>query len=147
MAWSNVDDLSLYLMTLMANGVAPGGERVVSAENLSETWRPQVPISSTESYGLGWTVGTCRNQPVIKHSGNMIGFTSDLSFLPESDLALGSLTNGALSYPCTDAVRTRAYEIACGLESDADEHIGFVLEQLEGVVALAAAASGDAPSA
>jgi CubicO group peptidase (beta-lactamase class C family) len=41
-SWSNARDTARYLMTQLPRGIAPDGRRVVSAENLTVTWQPQV---------------------------------------------------------------------------------------------------------
>src|SRR5690606_30172147 len=40
----------------LMTGVVPDGASVVSEENLSETWLPQVAVTADASYGLGWFV-------------------------------------------------------------------------------------------
>src|SRR5581483_3308049 len=42
--WSNAREMARYLQTELARGVAPGGTRVVSAENLEATWAPGVSV-------------------------------------------------------------------------------------------------------
>jgi CubicO group peptidase (beta-lactamase class C family) len=146
-AWSNVDDMARYLTMELNDGVAPGGERVVSAANLHATWEPQVPVGDGLSYGLGWFVDSFKSQPMIQHAGNTIGFTSDLAFLPESDLGIVVLTNSALANLFTESVRYRALEIAFDLEPEGDEIIAFALEQQAEQRALGASVIGEAPAA
>jgi CubicO group peptidase (beta-lactamase class C family) len=146
-AWSNVDDLALYLLTELSDGVAPDGERVVSAASLHETWRPQVPVSDSVSYGLGWFVDSFKSQQMIQHSGNTIGFTADLVFLPESDLGIVILTNASLANLFTESVRHRALEIAFDLEPEGEEFVEFALERQAELRAQGAAVIGTAPTA
>lgn len=147
MVWSNVDDLGRYLLTQMAGGVTPEGERVVSLANLSETWQPQVPISAGESYGLGWNISTFRGQPMIQHAGNMVGFTADLAFLPESDLGIVILTNASVANLFTDEVRARAFELAFDIDLGADDYFAFALEQRAEQFARSETTIGAAPDA
>jgi CubicO group peptidase (beta-lactamase class C family) len=42
---TTANDLALYLITQLNRGVSPDGARVVSAENLVETWTPQISIN------------------------------------------------------------------------------------------------------
>ena len=50
--WSNVLDLSRFLITQIDAGVSPDGNRVVSQANLTETWQPGVQIAPDVYYGL-----------------------------------------------------------------------------------------------
>ena len=47
-------------------------------------------------YGLGWVVGAYGGQRLISHSGGTLGFSSLVTFLPEADLGMVMLTNGAV---------------------------------------------------
>jgi hypothetical protein len=64
-------------------------------------------------YGLGWVVGAYGGQRLIWHSGGTLGFTSLVSFLPEADLGVVVLTNGAAGTagPFTYAVTFRLLEL------------------------------------
>ncbi|MBX3142667.1 MAG: beta-lactamase family protein [Trueperaceae bacterium] len=109
--WSTVSDMARYLQTVMARGVTQDGQRVVSEENLLVTWEPQVPVSATESYGLGWMVGEYKGLPWIYHGGNTIGFTSEFTFLPSADVGIVVLTNAQASNAFNGAVEVRLFEL------------------------------------
>jgi CubicO group peptidase (beta-lactamase class C family) len=91
--WSTVGDLAQYLLTELNNGTAPDGTQVISAENLQRTWTPQVAVSATASYGLGWFVDEYKGVQVIHHGGNTFGFSSDLAFMPEKNIGIVVLVN------------------------------------------------------
>ena len=104
--WSSVREMVRYVQTELRHGVAPDGAQVVSAENLERTWQPGVALSAVpgppsvltsfaQNYGLGWVVGAYGGQRTIWHSGGTLGFTSLLTFLPESELGVVVLTNGS----------------------------------------------------
>jgi CubicO group peptidase (beta-lactamase class C family) len=111
-AWSTVEDMALYLLTQMNQGITPEGKRVVSARNLAETWQPQVQIDATASYGLGWFVDSYKGQPMLHHGGATSGFTTDLAFLPEAELGIVVMSNGRLANSFTQAIRFRLWELA-----------------------------------
>ena len=116
--WSNTDDMSRVLITELNQGLAPDGKRVVSAENLAYTWEPQVAVEEgTRSYGLGWFIESYHGMRLIHHSGNSMGFSSDLAFLPEAGLGVVILTNAEGAGIVVDAIRYRLFEIAFGLPS------------------------------
>ncbi|MEJ2287654.1 MAG: serine hydrolase [Deinococcales bacterium] len=66
--WSTVPDMARYLLTLLAGGVAPNGERVVSTAGLEHLWTPQDKISADTSYALGWMVTDDKGLRKIEHA-------------------------------------------------------------------------------
>ena len=129
--WSTAADMAKYLITVMNVGVAPNGVRVVSEENLRKTWEPQVPVSATDSYGLGWMIGEYKGVPVHYHGGNTFGFTSDFAFLPDAGLGVVVLANAQGATVFAEGVRVRLFELVYGLESEVEPAIEFVKAQLE----------------
>lgn len=133
--WSTATDMARYLVTQLNAGVAPGGVRVVSEENLRATWTPQVPISATESYGLGWMTGQYKGVAVLYHGGNTLGFTSDFAFLPEAGLGVVVLANAQGANDFVAGVRLRLLELVYGLESEIEPLLDFAQAQFESTVA------------
>lgn len=133
--WSTADDMARYLITQLNVGVAPDGTRVVSEENLRTTWEPQVPISATESYGLGWMVGDHDGLEVLHHGGNTLGFTSDFAFLPDADFGVVVLANAQGANAFTGFVRQRLFELVFEQPARAQESVDFALAQLETALA------------
>ena len=129
-AWSNVLDMTRYLITELNEGVAPDGTRVVSRENLGRTWEPQVAITDEASYGLGWIVDEYKELPMLHHGGNTFGFTSDLAFLPETGLGISVLTNQYGSF-LNQLVRFRLLELMYEQEHEADEMARFQVDLIE----------------
>ena len=132
--WSTAEDMAAFLSTVLAAGVAPDGERVVSEESLQVTWEPQVPVTATQSYGLGWFVGEYKGLPMYSHGGNTIGFTSELAFLPEAGLGVVVLTNAQGANPFTGAVVTRLLELLYQQPADSVAQTAFELEQLAALI-------------
>jgi CubicO group peptidase (beta-lactamase class C family) len=91
--WSTADDLGKYLIMLLYDGVAENGQRVVSAENLSYLWKPQIAMDSQISYGLGWYVEEYHGLTVIHHEGGSAGCASELVVIPELNIGFALLTN------------------------------------------------------
>jgi CubicO group peptidase (beta-lactamase class C family) len=129
--WSTLDDMARYMVTQLAEGVAPDGQRVVSAENLNVTREPQIAISANTSYGLGWMVTSYYGQPVITHAGNTLGFTSEFTFLPEADLGVIVLTNARASNLFNSNVTTRLLELVFAQEPQVEQQLDFYLEQID----------------
>ncbi len=126
-AWSTVDDMSRFMRTLLAGGVAPDGSTVVSAGNLEHTGEPQVPVDASTSYGLGWFIESYKGQPLIHHGGNTLGFSSDFAFMPEAGIGIVVLTNGQGATLFTQAVRYRLLELMFGLEPEIEGQVQAIL--------------------
>ncbi|TVR18911.1 MAG: class A beta-lactamase-related serine hydrolase [Anaerolineaceae bacterium] len=133
--WSTANDMSQYLLMLLAGGVAPNGERIVSEENLLAMWEPQVGVTAQMNYGLGWFVDEYKGLPLLHHGGNTFGFTSDLAFLPTADIGISVLTNARGTNIFNEGVRTRLFELVFDLESDILPAFERLLEQAEEAMA------------
>jgi CubicO group peptidase (beta-lactamase class C family) len=129
--WSTARDMANYMITQLSRGIAPDGTRVVSAENLGVTWQPQVPVDATSHYGLGWIVGAYKDLPLLHHGGNTFGFTSDFAFMPDAGLGIIVLTNGRATNAFNESVRTRLFELVFDQQPEAEQTLGFALEQAE----------------
>jgi CubicO group peptidase (beta-lactamase class C family) len=93
---SNVLDMAQWLRLQLGRGEFEG-RRLISEENLNETWTTQINISGTVGYGMGWMIREWEGQTVLEHGGNVDGFSAEVSTLPESDLGFVLLTNASVS--------------------------------------------------
>jgi len=92
-AWSSVNDLLHYVQMELADGVLPDGKRYVSQQALLERRKPNVPLGTTATYGMGLMVDHTWGVPVVHHGGDLAGFHSDMLWLPEQDVGAVILTN------------------------------------------------------
>jgi CubicO group peptidase (beta-lactamase class C family) len=93
---SNVIDMAQWLRLQLNRGEYEG-RRLISEENLSETWTTQIDITENVGYGIGWMIREWEGQPVIEHGGNVDGFSAQVAMLPESDIGFVLLTNASVS--------------------------------------------------
>jgi CubicO group peptidase (beta-lactamase class C family) len=93
---SNVIDMAQWLRLQLNRGEYEG-LRLISEENLVETWTTQIDIATNVGYGMGWMIREWEGQPVIEHGGNVDGFSAQVAMLPESDLGFVLLTNASVS--------------------------------------------------
>jgi CubicO group peptidase (beta-lactamase class C family) len=143
--WSNARDMARYLQTELAHGVAPGGTRVVSVENLEATWTPTVSVSNYQasppqaaatrtSYGLGWLDGEYRGHRVVSHAGGTGGFAAEIAFLPEADVGIVILTNALALAPIPlafeYAVELRLFELLFDQPAEFDAQVMAQAEAL-----------------
>jgi CubicO group peptidase (beta-lactamase class C family) len=100
---SNVIDMAQWLRLQLNRGEYEG-HRLISEENLSETWTTQIDITENIGYGMGWMIREWEGQPVIEHGGNVDGFSAEVAMLPESDLGFVLLTNASVSLLPSQAI-------------------------------------------
>ncbi len=124
--WSTGVDMASYLQALLAIG---DGNGIVSPESLAYLTTPQVPVSASMSYGLGWFVEDWRGQRLIHHGGNTFGFTSDLAFLPEAGAGIVILTNAGRANDFVQAVRARFLELL--FDQPESHHAGALIARTE----------------
>jgi hypothetical protein len=126
-AWSNVRDMSRYLLVELGKGVTPEGKRVVSEANLLHRREPQVKMSAEASYGLGLMVVSDHGVQVVQHGGNNLGFSSDMFLLPEHGVGVVVLTNAAAAGALLGAVRRRLFELLFDGKPEAAENLAAAL--------------------
>jgi CubicO group peptidase (beta-lactamase class C family) len=100
---ASLTDMTAYVCTQLRRGISPAGQRVVSAANLTETWKPHidqavfpdvVPDLVSAGYAMGWGALTyAGGRRLISHAGGVDGFTSYIAFFPNDDLGFVVLTN------------------------------------------------------
>ncbi|MFI4943188.1 MAG: serine hydrolase domain-containing protein, partial [Burkholderiales bacterium] len=93
-AWSSVTDLMKYVQMELAKGLLPNGTRYVSEAVLKARQEPKVWIGKDDWYGMGLQVNQTYGTQVVHHGGSMIGYKSDMMWLPEHGVAAVVLTNG-----------------------------------------------------
>ena len=119
-AWSSVNDMLKYVSMELANGMLPGGRRFVGAEPLLERRRPQVPIGKDATYGMGLMVDSKYGVPVVHHGGDMIGYHSDMMWLPDHNVGAVILTNGDLGTIIRSGFRRKLLEVLFDGRPEAD---------------------------
>jgi CubicO group peptidase (beta-lactamase class C family) len=110
-AWSNVDDMLRYVSMELANGKLPDGKTYIPKEPLLDRRAPQVAIGKDETYGMGLMVDTEYDTPVVHHGGDMIGYHSDMIWLPEHNVGAVVLTNGDPGWTLRTQFRRRLLEV------------------------------------
>jgi CubicO group peptidase (beta-lactamase class C family) len=125
--WSTARDMSRYLITELARGVAPGGKRVASEENLTRRWTPQAWRSSDTAYGLGWGIHKTKGLRLITHTGGTMGFATWIGFLPEKGVGVVMISNGTGGH-LVEGVTWRRMELWFGVDDKAKQRIDFVLD-------------------
>jgi CubicO group peptidase (beta-lactamase class C family) len=132
-AWSNVRDLSRWLLLELGKGTLDG-KRIVTERNLLERRTPRARINARQSYGLALFVDESRGLTAIGHGGNTFGFTADATFYPDHGLALVVLTNVASANAYTGAVRRRLVELLFDAQEEAEKALAFGVKQTQDAI-------------
>jgi len=110
-AWSNVRDVLRYLAVELARGTLADGSRYVSEQALLARRLPQVTIGEDATYGMGLAVDTTYGVPVVHHGGSMLGYKTDMIFLPDHQVGAVILTNSDAGGALLGPFRRRLLEI------------------------------------
>jgi CubicO group peptidase (beta-lactamase class C family) len=120
-AWSNVRDMLAYVAMELAEGALPDGSRYIARDVLLERRVGQVPIGKSAIYGMGLMVDTAYGVSVVHHGGDMVGFHSDMMWLPAHGVGAVVLTNGDPGWIVRDQFRRKLLEVLFDGRPEADE--------------------------
>jgi CubicO group peptidase (beta-lactamase class C family) len=119
-AWSNVRDMLAYVAMELAEGALPDGSRYISRDVLLQRRVGQVPIGKSTTYGMGLMVDTAYGVSVVHHGGDMVGFHSDMMWLPAQGVGAVVLTNGDPGWIVRDQFRRKLLEVLFDGRPEAD---------------------------
>ena len=121
--WSSVRDMLKYVSMELAEGRLPDGTQYIRREPLLARRAPQVPIGKEATYGMGLMVDTKYGTPVVHHGGDMIGFHSDMMWLPEYNVGAVVLTNGDPGWVLRTVFRRKLLEVLFDGRDEADADV------------------------
>ncbi len=122
-AWSSVNDMLKYVSMELAEGKLPDGTAYISKEPLLERRAPQVYIGKDTSYGMGLMVDTTYGVPVVHHGGDLVGYHSDMMWLPEQNVGAVILTNGDPGWILRNQIRRKLLELLFDGRHEADAEL------------------------
>jgi len=120
-AWSNVNDVLKYVAMELREGKLPNGKAYIAKEPLLERRKPMVATSKDSTYGMGLSVDTVYGTPVVHHGGDLIGYHSDMMWLPEHDVGAVILTNGDMGGALRSQFRKKLLEVLFDGNPEADD--------------------------
>ena len=104
--WSSVNDMSLWLRLLLADGVTAEGERLLDSATVAELFRPQTLVPRDQfyptarltrphwtTYGLGWFQHDYRGHKLDFHTGSIDGMVAIAGLVREEGLGVYVLAN------------------------------------------------------
>jgi CubicO group peptidase (beta-lactamase class C family) len=92
-AWSSIHDMLKYVQMELAEGVVDG-KVYIGKDALLARRTPQVALGTDATYGMGLMVDKTWGVSVVHHGGDLIGFHSDMMWLPDYGVGAVILTNG-----------------------------------------------------
>ena len=119
-AWSSVNDVMKYVVMELGEGKLPNGERYISRDALLARRAPQVSVGTDTTYGMGLQVNNVYGTPVVHHGGDMIGYHSDMMWLPEHGVGAVILTNGDPGWLVRTTFRRKLLEVLFDGRAEAD---------------------------
>ncbi len=130
-AWSSVRDLLRYVQMELDGGAPPGGDRYVSAAALFERRAPKVAIGNDVHYGMGLGVDRTWGVTVVNHGGSMIGYKSDMLWLPEHGVGAVILTNSDEGNWMLGSFQRRLLELLFDGKPEAAEDVAAAAERIK----------------
>jgi len=122
-AWSSVHEMLKYVSMELAEGRLPDGKTYISKEPLLERRSPQVYIGKDVSYGMGLEVDTTYGVPVVHHGGDLVGYHSDMIWLPQQNVGAVILTDGDPGWLLRNHIRRKLLEVLFDGRHEADAQL------------------------
>jgi CubicO group peptidase (beta-lactamase class C family) len=122
-AWSNVDDLLKYVAMELAEGKLPDGKQYIAKDPLLARRIPNVAVGADAAYGMGLFIHTKYDVIVIDHGGDLIGYHSDMMWIPEANVGAVVLTNGDLGPSIRGQFQRKLLEVLYDGKPEADENV------------------------
>jgi CubicO group peptidase (beta-lactamase class C family) len=130
-AWSNAKDVMRYLRMELSRGQISGGKRVASETNVVKRREQQIKIGNDVSYGMGLEVDREWGIPVVHHGGSLIGYKSDMFYLPEHDVAAVILVNSDEGSRILNPFGRRLLEVLFDGKLEAEENVAVAARNMK----------------
>lgn len=89
----SAEDFGHYLIAQLNDGNYQGVS-ILSPAGIAALHNPDVPMTgSTDYYGMGWEVQHFQDVELIRHNGEVPGYTTDMFLVPQKNLAVAMIMN------------------------------------------------------
>jgi CubicO group peptidase (beta-lactamase class C family) len=136
-AWSTIKNLTRYVQMELAKGKLPNGKALVSEKNLLTRRDKQIAVGEYETYGMGLSVDTQWGIPIVHHGGSMVGFKSDMFWLPEHGVGGVIFTNSDNGHLIQRAFLRKTLEVLFDGKAEAEQEIAIAAKAHKAEVAKA----------
>jgi hypothetical protein len=134
-AWSSVHDLAKYASMELTKGKLPDGKTYIGEEALLARRKPQVPMGEFATYGMGLIIDNEWGIPIVHHGGDIIGFHSDMFWIPDADVGGVILGNGPAWLFTWRFVRKTVEVLFDGKAEAEDDAAARIVQQKAGISA------------
>jgi len=124
---SNIENMSHWLIALMNDGKY-NGKQVLPGQVLKETLQPAIALPNTAletrgwseilnaAYGMGRQTASYRGHLLTLHGGDLPGFHTQVSFMPQDHIGVIVFEIGNHSQPLYNIVSYNVYERLLGMD-------------------------------
>jgi CubicO group peptidase (beta-lactamase class C family) len=121
--WTSPRDFSQWVLMELAKGKGPDGQPVISEANWAERYRPQIMVGEDASYGMGLFIDRQYGITIASHGGDMLGFHSNMIWLPEYGVGVTILTNADAGVLLRGPLQRKVLEVIFDGRPEADERL------------------------
>lgn len=132
--WSTVNDVLRYVQMELDRGMFKDGRYIAEAP-LLERRKPQVALGNDVTYGMGLMVDKTWGVPVVYHGGDMVGFHSNMMWLPEHGVGAVILTNSDPGVYMRGPFLRRLLEVLFDGNAEAEDNLKAQAKQLKDAIA------------
>lgn len=124
---SNIEDMSHWLIALMNNGKY-NGKQILPPKVLQATLEPAIALPNAagqtrgwwevlnQAYGMGRWTASYRGRLIAFHGGDLPGFHSQISFMPNEHIGVIVFVIGNHTAPLYNPISYNVYERLLGME-------------------------------
>jgi CubicO group peptidase (beta-lactamase class C family) len=121
-AWSSIRDMLKYVQMELDEGVVDG-KTYISKDALLARRAAQVSIGTDATYGMGLMVDKTWGVTVVHHGGDLVGFHSDMMWLPGQNVGAVILTNSDPGVNIRGPFQRRLLEVLFDGKPEADAKV------------------------
>lgn len=121
--WTSPRDFSQWVLMELNHGRGPDGRPLISEANWAERYKPQVMVGEDQSYGMGLFIDRQYGITVASHGGDMLGFHSNMIWLPEYGIGATILTNSDAGVLLRGPLLRKLLEVVFDGRPEADERL------------------------
>lgn len=121
--WTSPADFSRWVLMELNKGKTPEGQPLIGEANWAERYKPQVMVGEDVTYGMGLFVDRQYGITVASHGGDMLGFHSNMIWLPEYNAGVTILTNADAGVLLRGPLQRKLLEVLFDGRPEANERL------------------------
>jgi CubicO group peptidase (beta-lactamase class C family) len=134
-AWSSAHDVIKYVENELALGKLPNGTQFVSAKNVLERRKPNVPTGEDGFYGMGLETDNTWGVTVVHHGGSLGGYKSDWIAIPDAHVGAVLLTNADTGQLMLRPIMRRVLEVLYDGKPEAADDVAAQAARIKAEIA------------